>query len=58
VKKELRFSPDTVIGYTENLYRSIGLWSFFVRNMDVSSSVNRTIVSHDYIFSVSTDKFR
>ena len=58
VKKEIRFAHRSVTGYAENLFENMTFWNFMIRDLDISSSAKKTCESYDYIFTVSTDKFR
>jgi hypothetical protein len=56
-KTEIVFTPDTVIGYSENLYDNRSLWIYKLRNFDLPTNFQRNPVeSHDYIFTISDDK--
>jgi len=55
---ELIFSPDTVIGYTENLYNVTSDWIYEIRNFDLQTNISRNSVeSHDYIFVISQSNY-
>ena len=57
-KTEIVFTPDTVIGYSENLYDNSSLWIYELRNFDLPTNFQRNPVeSHDYIFTISDDKY-
>lgn len=57
-KTVLIFSPDTVIGYTENLYKETSNWIYEIREFDLQTCFRRNPVeSHDYIFVVSQDSY-
>ena len=57
IKTEIKFSPDTVIGYAENLYQDDSVWKYEVRNFDQQTMFKRNpIESHDYIFTISENK--
>jgi hypothetical protein len=48
---EMKFSPDKVIGYTENLYATTSRWNFEIRNFNLQTMFKQNPVeSHDYIF--------
>lgn len=55
---ELKFSPDTVIGYTENLYKVTSDWIYEIRDFDLQTQFSRNPVeSHDYIFVISQSNY-
>ena len=57
-KIEMKFSIDTVIGYSENLFDSNSTWTYEKRNYDEPDNFNQNPVeSHDYSFVISTDKY-
>ena len=57
-KTEIKFTPDTVIGYSENLYDDNSLWIYELRKFNLQTSFQRNPVeSHDYIFTISEDKY-
>jgi hypothetical protein len=57
-KNELKFTPDTVTGYSINLYKNILNWDFEISDFDLQTSFKRNPVeSHDYTFVISEDKY-
>lgn len=55
---ELKFSPDTVIGYTENLYKATSGWIYKVRDFNLQTQFDKNLVeSHDYIFLISQSNY-
>lgn len=55
-KTEIKFTPDTVIGYSENLYDDNSSWIYELRKFNLQTSLKRKPVeSHDYIFTISED---
>lgn len=51
---EIKFSPDKVVGYPENLYDENSAWLFEVRNFDLQTQFkSNPVESHDYIFVIS-----
>lgn len=57
-KTEIKFTPDTVIGYSENLYDDNSSWIYELRKFNLQASLKRNPVeSHDYIFTISEDKY-
>lgn len=55
---ELKFSPDTVIGYTGNLYKETSDWIHEIRDFDLQTNISRNPVeSHDYIFVISQSNY-
>ena len=57
-KTEIKFTPDTVIGYSENLYDDNSKWIYELRKFNLQTSFKRNPVeSHDYIFAISEDKY-
>jgi len=55
---ELKFSPDTVIGYTGNMYKETSDWIYEIRDFDLQTNISRNPVeSHDYIFVISQDNY-
>lgn len=54
----LKFSQDTAIGYTENLYKATSAWIYEIRDFDLRTQFRRNPVeSHDYIFVISQDHY-
>ena len=54
----IKFSPDTVIGYTENLYKETSHWVYEIRNFNLYTSFQSNPVEfHDYTFVISPDNF-
>ncbi len=57
-KIEMSFSPDTVIGYSENLFDSNSVWEYEKRNYaEKTSFSSNPIESHNYSYVISTDKY-
>lgn|SRR3989339_1680122 len=57
-KKVMKFSIDTVIGYSENLFDSISSWNYEIKDYDEPDNFNQNPVeSHDYSFIISIDKY-
>ena len=57
-KTIIKFYPDAVIGYSENLFDEHSIWIFKVRNYDEPTNFNRNPgESHKYSFVISTDKY-
>jgi len=55
---ELKFSPETVVGYTENLYKVTSDWIYELRNFDLQTQLSsHPVESHDYIFVISQDNY-
>ncbi len=55
---EVKFSPDIVIGYSENLYDNSSLWIYELRNYNLRTNFKKNPVeSHDYIFAIDEDKY-
>jgi len=53
----IRFSPDMVIGYEENLFSGESIWEMETRNYDLPTSFQKNPVeSSDYIFAISKEK--
>ena len=51
---KIEFSPDTVIGYKINPYKSDSSWIYEINNYDMPIQRRRNPVeSHDYIFVIS-----
>lgn len=54
----LKFSPETVVGYTENLYKVTSDWIYELRNFDLQTMLSsHPVESHDYIFVISKDHY-
>ena len=54
----LKFSPEAVVGYTENLYKATSGWIYELRNFDLPTMGSRhPVESHDYIFVISKDHY-
>lgn len=54
----MKFSIDTVIGYSENLFDSISSWNYEIKDYDEPDNFNQNPVeSHDYSFIISVDKY-
>jgi hypothetical protein len=57
-KIEMKFSPDTVIGYSENLYDDNSVWIYEQRNYSEKTNFSiHPIESYDYSFVISPDKY-
>ena len=57
-KTIMKFYPDTVIGYTENLFDKNSVWDFEKRNYNEPTNFSQNPVeSHDYTFVISIDKY-
>ena len=57
-KRTLKFSPDSVIGYTENMYKETSSWIYEIRNLDFPTQFQRNPVEfHDYSFVISQDNY-
>jgi|WetSurMetagenome_2_1015567.scaffolds.fasta_scaffold20890_3 hypothetical protein len=57
-KAELKFSPGTVIGYSDNLYDDDSEWNYELRKFDLQTNFQKNPVeSHDYTFVISEDKY-
>ena len=57
-KTIMKFYPDSVIGYTENLFDSNSKWNFEKNNYDEHDNFNQNPVeSNEYTFIISTDKY-
>lgn len=57
-KTEMKFSNDTVIGYSENLYDNKSVWIYKKNNYDEPDSFNSNPVeSFDYSFLISKEKY-
>ena len=55
---EIKFTPDKVVGYSDNLYNKNSEWIFEVRNFDLQTQFkSNPVESNDYIFVISQDKF-
>ena len=55
---EIKFSPDRVIGYSENLYDNSSLWIYELRNYNLPTNFKKNPVEyHDYIFAIDEDKY-
>lgn len=56
-KTIIKFYPDTVIGYTENLFDNNSIWSYEKRNYDEPTNFKRNpSESYEYTFVISNDK--
>ncbi|HRS43772.1 MAG TPA: hypothetical protein P5088_03600, partial [Tenuifilum sp.] len=54
----IKFSPQSVYGYSENLYTENSNWTLEHRNYDLPTNFQKSHVeSSDYIFCVFEDKF-
>ena len=54
----MKFYPDTVIGYTENLFDNNSIWSYEKRNYNEGTNFKRNpSESYEYTFVISTDKY-
>ena len=54
-KTIMKFYPDSVIGYTENLFDKNLIWNYKKKNYDEPDNFNRNPVeSNDYTFVIST----
>ena len=54
----IAFSPDTVIGYSVNLFDPDSIWDFEIRKYDEPNNSNRNPVeSHNYSFVISDTRF-
>lgn len=57
-KTVMKFSIDTVTGYSENLFDSSSNWKYEIRNYDMPDNFNRNPVeSYDYTFVISPDRY-
>jgi len=57
--KMIKFSMDTVIGYTENLFDTMTTWKYEVHEYDEPTNFNKNPVeSHDYTFVILREKIR
>lgn len=55
---DLKFSNDTVIGYSENLFNEESTWKYENKNYSERTNFSRQpIESNDYSFVISTDKY-
>ncbi len=55
-KTIMKFYPDSVIGYEENLFNENSIWIYEVRNYDEPTNFKQNPVeSHEYSFVISTD---
>lgn len=55
---DLKFSPDTVIGYSENLYKETSNWIYEIRDFDLNTQFSsKPVESHDYTFVISLDHY-
>ena len=54
----IKFSPDTVLGYSENLFESNSFWTYETsrENLQVMFRSNPTQY-HDYTFRISEEKY-
>lgn len=58
IKTQIIFTPDSVIGYSENLYKEDSLWRYELIKEEMPSSFQRNPVEyHDYTFTISDDKY-
>ncbi|MFY9153341.1 MAG: hypothetical protein WAO52_15095 [Prolixibacteraceae bacterium] len=56
--KLLRFLPDKVNGYSQNMYSESDGWIFELRNFDMPTQLKQNPVeSHDHIFVLSKDNY-
>lgn len=54
----LKFSPETVVGDSENLYKETSVWTYELRNFDFPTMLSsHPVESHDYIFVISKDHY-
>lgn len=57
-KTIMKFYPDTVIGYIENLFDKNSIWSFEKRNYDEPTNFKRNpSESYEYTFVISDKKY-
>lgn len=57
-KTMMKFYPDSVVGYIENLFDDNATWIYELRNYDEPDNFNQNPVeSHEYRFVISTDKY-
>ncbi len=57
-KTEMKFSPDTVIGYSKNLFNADTLWIYELQNFDLLTNFQKNPVeSHAYIFIISEEGY-
>jgi len=57
-KTIMKFYPDTVIGYTENLFDKNSVWDFEKRNYNEPTNFSQNPVeSYDFTFVISVDKY-
>ncbi len=57
-KALIKFYPDTVLGYSDNLFDSMSIWEYEKYNYDEPNNFNRNPVeSYDYSFVISIDKY-
>ena len=55
----IRFSLDTAIGYSDNLFNSTSLWDYEVVNTFEYFQISSNPVEiHQYNFAISTDKIK
>lgn len=55
---ELKFSPETVIGYNESLYKVTSDWIYEIRDFDLQTQLSsHPVESHDYIFVISQSNY-
>jgi hypothetical protein len=57
-KTMMKFYPDSVSGYSENLFNENSIWLYELRNYDEPDNFKQhPVESHDYSFVISTDKY-
>jgi hypothetical protein len=57
-KAIIKFYPDIVVGYTENLFNRNSVWNYKKRNFDEPTNFDQNPVeSYEYTFVISADKY-
>ncbi len=55
----IRFLPDTVIGYSENIFSVDSKWNYEIIDSDMPTNFRRNPVKlHNYTFTISEDKYK
>lgn len=55
----MKFYPDSVVGYSENMFDNNAIWIYELRNYDEPDNFNQNPVeSREYNFVISKDKYR